>query len=49
MYKNAHLTVYKCMESYVEAFYNRDVSALYMVAKQVENEYKLTGNLKFIF
>ena len=33
---------------YVEAFYNRDVNALYLVAEQVENEYKLTGNHKFL-
>lgn len=33
---------------YVEAFYNRDVTALYIVAEQVENEYSITSNLKFL-
>lgn len=36
------------MRKYVEAFYNRDVNALYMVAEQVENEYTFTNNLKFL-
>ncbi|MFT9817317.1 helix-turn-helix domain-containing protein [Lysinibacillus sp. NPDC056185] len=33
---------------YVEAFYNQDVDALYLIVEQVENEYKLTHNLKFL-